>query len=219
MLVELLRRARRARRHRRRWRCCCAEHEGVPIAASTIAILGSWGVESAQRLIGPDRSTASCARTICCNGSACAGSRRTAANYYDWRTIPDVLEPGEELTASTSSSAASAARCAVSCRRRTCRCARRSTGPTSASSRCGARQQKRRRARFEKRRQGATDGGEGDASPAEATNDEQRQTARRRARDDALPSPDAMQVEIVTDRGGWNAFVKSQADRQHHTDL
>ena len=74
-----------------------AEHDGEPIAASTVAILGNWSLESAQRLIGPDRASQAAPELPAAVGVHALGQGARRASYYDWRTIPDVLEPGEEL--------------------------------------------------------------------------------------------------------------------------
>jgi lipid II:glycine glycyltransferase (peptidoglycan interpeptide bridge formation enzyme) len=72
------------------------EHEGVPIAASTIAILGTWGWnlhsgssgQSEHRKLRPNYLLQwECMRWVKAHGG----------EHYDWRTIPDVLEPGQEL--------------------------------------------------------------------------------------------------------------------------
>jgi peptidoglycan pentaglycine glycine transferase (the first glycine) len=72
------------------------EHEGEPIAASTIVILGAWGWnlhsgssgQSEHRKLRPNYLLQwECMRWVKARGG----------EQYDWRTIPDVLEPGEEL--------------------------------------------------------------------------------------------------------------------------
>lgn len=73
-----------------------AEHEGVPIAAATVAVLGkwSWNLHSGSsgqpehRKLRPNYLLQwECMRWVKAHG----------ADYYDWRTIPDILEPGQEL--------------------------------------------------------------------------------------------------------------------------
>src|SRR5260221_466998 len=73
-----------------------AEHEGVPVAAATVAVLGawSWNLHSGSsgrpehRKLRPNYLLQwECMRWAKAHG----------ADYYDWRTIPDVLQPGEEL--------------------------------------------------------------------------------------------------------------------------
>jgi lipid II:glycine glycyltransferase (peptidoglycan interpeptide bridge formation enzyme) len=73
-----------------------AEHEGTPIAAATAAVLGewSWNLHSGSSGLPEHRKLRpnyllqwECMRWVKAHGAA----------YYDWRTIPDVLKPGEEL--------------------------------------------------------------------------------------------------------------------------
>lgn len=73
-----------------------AEHNGEAIAASTVAVLGAWSWnlhsgssgEPAHRKLRPNYILQwECMRWAVKHG----------ADYYDWRTIPDVLKPGEEL--------------------------------------------------------------------------------------------------------------------------
>jgi lipid II:glycine glycyltransferase (peptidoglycan interpeptide bridge formation enzyme) len=72
------------------------EYEGQPIAAATVAVLGkwSWNLHSgssglpAHRKLRPNYLLQwECMRWVKAHG----------ADYYDWRTIPDILEPGQEL--------------------------------------------------------------------------------------------------------------------------
>ncbi|MBF6592190.1 MAG: peptidoglycan bridge formation glycyltransferase FemA/FemB family protein [Ktedonobacterales bacterium] len=72
------------------------EYQGEPIAAATVAVLGawSWNLHSgssgvvAHRKVRPNYLLQwECMRWVKAHGAA----------YYDWRTIPDVLEPGQEL--------------------------------------------------------------------------------------------------------------------------
>jgi lipid II:glycine glycyltransferase (peptidoglycan interpeptide bridge formation enzyme) len=73
-----------------------AESEGEAIAAATVAALGewSWNLHSgssgqpAHRKLRPNYLLQwECMRWLKARG----------ARYYDWRTIPDILEPGQEL--------------------------------------------------------------------------------------------------------------------------
>ncbi len=73
-----------------------AESEGEAIAASTVAVLGEWSWnlhsgssgQTAHRKLRPNYLLQwECMRW--CKGQG--------ARYYDWRTIPDILEPGQEL--------------------------------------------------------------------------------------------------------------------------
>ncbi len=73
-----------------------AEYNGAPIAAATVAALGewSWNLHSGSSGIPEHRKLRpnyllqwECMRWVKAHG----------ANYYDWRTIPDILEPGQEL--------------------------------------------------------------------------------------------------------------------------
>lgn len=73
-----------------------AEHEGVPIAASTVAVLGKWAWnlhsgssgQPEHRKLRPNYLLQwECMRWAKAHG----------ADYYDWRTIPDDPKPGVEL--------------------------------------------------------------------------------------------------------------------------
>jgi len=73
-----------------------AEHDSTPIAAATVAVLGrwSWNLHSGSsgqteyRKLRPNYLLQwECMRWAKAHGT----------DYYDWRTIPDVLKPGEEL--------------------------------------------------------------------------------------------------------------------------
>ena len=73
-----------------------AEYNGEPIAAATVAVLGewSWNLHSGSsgqpehRKLRPNYLLQwECMRWVKAHG----------ADYYDWRTIPDILEPGQEL--------------------------------------------------------------------------------------------------------------------------
>ena len=92
---QLFRRARRTRRHRRDGGAA-GRIQWEPIAAATVAILGkwSWNLHSGSsgspehRKLRPNYLLQwECMRWVKAHG----------ADYYDWRTIPDVLEPGQEL--------------------------------------------------------------------------------------------------------------------------
>ncbi|MGE5333331.1 MAG: lipid II:glycine glycyltransferase FemX [Nitrososphaerota archaeon] len=73
-----------------------AEYNGEPIAAATVAVLGtwSWNLHSGSSGLPEHRKLRpnyllqwECMRWVKAHG----------ADYYDWRTIPDILEPGQEL--------------------------------------------------------------------------------------------------------------------------
>ncbi len=73
-----------------------AESEGEAIAASTVAVLGTWawnlhsgssGVPAHRKLRPNYLLQWECMRWCKAHG----------AEHYDWRTIPDILEPGQEL--------------------------------------------------------------------------------------------------------------------------
>jgi peptidoglycan pentaglycine glycine transferase (the first glycine) len=73
-----------------------AESEGEAIAASTVAVLGEWSWnlhsgssgQTAHRKLRPNYLLQwECMRWV----------KGQGARYYDWRTIPDILEPGQEL--------------------------------------------------------------------------------------------------------------------------
>lgn len=73
-----------------------AEYEGVVVAAVTVAVLGDWawylhGASSEQlehRALRPNHPL----QWACMRWAKAHGAR-----FYDWRTIPDILQPGEEL--------------------------------------------------------------------------------------------------------------------------
>ncbi len=73
-----------------------AEHAGEPIAAVTVARLGAWawylhGASSGRpehRKLRPNHVT----QWECMRWAKARG-----VQFYDWRTIPDILKPGEEL--------------------------------------------------------------------------------------------------------------------------
>src|SRR6185437_5424266 len=73
-----------------------AEYNGEPIAAATVAVLGkwSWNLHSGSSGLPEHRKLRpnyllqwECMRWVKAHG----------ADYYDWRTIPDILESGQEL--------------------------------------------------------------------------------------------------------------------------
>ncbi|HEX9037651.1 MAG TPA: peptidoglycan bridge formation glycyltransferase FemA/FemB family protein [Ktedonobacterales bacterium] len=73
-----------------------AESDGEAIAASTVAVLGDWSwnlhsgssAQPAHRKLRPNYLLQwECMRWVKSQG----------ARFYDWRTIPDILEPGQEL--------------------------------------------------------------------------------------------------------------------------
>ncbi|HUY77038.1 MAG TPA: peptidoglycan bridge formation glycyltransferase FemA/FemB family protein [Ktedonobacterales bacterium] len=73
-----------------------AEANGEAIAASTVAVLGEWSwnlhsgssAQPEHRKLRPNYLLQwECMRWVKAHGAA----------YYDWRTIPDILEPGQEL--------------------------------------------------------------------------------------------------------------------------
>jgi lipid II:glycine glycyltransferase (peptidoglycan interpeptide bridge formation enzyme) len=72
------------------------EHDGVVVAAATVAVLGDWawylhGASSAlseHRTLRPNHPL----QWACMRWAKARG-----AQFYDWRTIPDILRPGKEL--------------------------------------------------------------------------------------------------------------------------
>jgi peptidoglycan pentaglycine glycine transferase (the first glycine) len=73
-----------------------AEHEGELVGALTVAVLGGWawymhGASSERpehRKLRPNHPL---------QWEAMRWAKARGARFYDWRTIPDVLEPGEDL--------------------------------------------------------------------------------------------------------------------------
>lgn len=73
-----------------------AEHEGQVVSAATVAVLGDWawylhGASSGRpehRALRPNHPL----QWACMRWAKARG-----AQFYDWRTIPDILRPGEEL--------------------------------------------------------------------------------------------------------------------------
>lgn len=73
-----------------------AEYEGIVVAAGTVAVLGRWAwymhgassILQEHRQLDPSRVLLwECMRW----------AKASGAEFYDWRSIPDVLKPGEEL--------------------------------------------------------------------------------------------------------------------------
>jgi peptidoglycan pentaglycine glycine transferase (the first glycine) len=73
-----------------------AEHEGVAIAAATVAVLGtwSWNLHSGSSGLPEHRKLRP---NYLLQWECMRWAKAHGADYYDWRTIPDVLKPGEEL--------------------------------------------------------------------------------------------------------------------------
>jgi peptidoglycan pentaglycine glycine transferase (the first glycine) len=73
-----------------------AEHEGVAIAAATVAVLGtwSWNLHSGSSGLAEHRKLRP---NYLLQWECMRWAKAHGAEYYDWRTIPDVLKPGEEL--------------------------------------------------------------------------------------------------------------------------
>jgi lipid II:glycine glycyltransferase (peptidoglycan interpeptide bridge formation enzyme) len=73
-----------------------AEHEGVAIAAATVAVLGtwSWNLHSGSSGLAEHRKLRP---NYLLQWECMRWAKTHGADYYDWRTIPDVLKPGEEL--------------------------------------------------------------------------------------------------------------------------
>ena len=73
-----------------------AEHKGVPVAAATVAVLGrwAWNLHSGSSGVSEHRKLRP---NYLLQWECMRWAKGLAADYYDWRTIPDVLKPGEEL--------------------------------------------------------------------------------------------------------------------------
>ncbi|MGO8951613.1 MAG: lipid II:glycine glycyltransferase FemX [Ktedonobacterales bacterium] len=74
-----------------------AEQEGgIPIAAATVAVLGkwSWNLHSGSSGLTEHRKLRP---NYLLQWECMRWAKAHGAEYYDWRTIPDVLKPGEEL--------------------------------------------------------------------------------------------------------------------------
>lgn len=73
-----------------------AEHQGTPIAAATVAVLGSWcwNLHSGSSALPEHRTLRP---NYLLQWECMRWARAHGAEYYDWRTIPDILEPGQEL--------------------------------------------------------------------------------------------------------------------------
>src|SRR6185437_2099478 len=147
-----------------------AEYDGEPIAAATVAVLGkwSWNLHSGSsgqpehRKLRPNYLLQwECMRWVKAHG----GER------YDWRTIPDVLEPGQELYGvyEFKRGFGGEVRRVMPTQDLPLRPAL--YWPYTGIVSLRRAQQKRRRARFEKQRQAKLTATKG-ASPAEATNDD-----------------------------------------------
>jgi peptidoglycan pentaglycine glycine transferase (the first glycine) len=73
-----------------------AEHEGVPVAAATVAVLGTWAWNLHSGSSGrPEHRKLR--PNYLLQWECMRWAKAHGADYYDWRTIPDVLQPGEEL--------------------------------------------------------------------------------------------------------------------------
>ncbi len=70
--------------------------DGTPIAASTVAVLGtwSWNLHSGSSGLTEHRKLRP---NYLLQWECMRWAKAHGAEYYDWRTIPDVLKPGEEL--------------------------------------------------------------------------------------------------------------------------
>jgi lipid II:glycine glycyltransferase (peptidoglycan interpeptide bridge formation enzyme) len=73
-----------------------AESNGEAIAASTVAVLGkwAWNLHSGSSGIPAHRKLRP---NYLLQWEAMRWCKAHGADYYDWRTIPDLLEPGQEL--------------------------------------------------------------------------------------------------------------------------
>ncbi len=73
-----------------------AEYKGVPIAASTVAVLGkwSWNLHSGSSGLPEHRKLRP---NYLLQWECMRWAKAQGADFYDWRTIPDKLEPGQEL--------------------------------------------------------------------------------------------------------------------------
>ena len=73
-----------------------AESDGVAIAASTVAVLGkwAWNLHSGSSGIPAHRKLRP---NYLLQWEAMRWCKAHGADFYDWRTIPDILEPGQEL--------------------------------------------------------------------------------------------------------------------------
>ena len=72
------------------------QEDGVPIAAATVAVLGrwSWNLHSGSSGLTEHRKLRP---NYVLQWECMRWAKAHGAEYYDWRTIPDVLKPGEEL--------------------------------------------------------------------------------------------------------------------------
>jgi lipid II:glycine glycyltransferase (peptidoglycan interpeptide bridge formation enzyme) len=73
-----------------------AEQNGEAIAAATVAVLGdwSWNLHSGSSGVPEHRKPRP---NYVLQWECMRWAKGHGAAYYDWRTIPDVLKPGEEL--------------------------------------------------------------------------------------------------------------------------
>lgn len=73
-----------------------AEQNGEAIAAATVAVLGdwSWNLHSGSSGVPEHRKARP---NYVLQWECMRWAKGHGAAYYDWRTIPDVLKPGEEL--------------------------------------------------------------------------------------------------------------------------
>ncbi len=73
-----------------------AEHEGEPVAAATVAVLGTWSWNLHSGSSGKPEHRKLRPNYIL-QWECMRWAKAHGADFYDWRTIPDVLQPGEEL--------------------------------------------------------------------------------------------------------------------------
>lgn len=73
-----------------------AEHEGTPIAAATVAVLGTWSWNLHSGSSGQQEHR-KLRPNYLLQWECMRWAKHHGAEFYDWRTIPDVLKPGEEL--------------------------------------------------------------------------------------------------------------------------
>jgi peptidoglycan pentaglycine glycine transferase (the first glycine) len=72
------------------------QEDGIPIAVSTVAVLGnwSWNLHSGSSGLPAHRKLRP---NYLLQWECMRWAKSHGADYYDWRTIPDILKPGEEL--------------------------------------------------------------------------------------------------------------------------
>jgi len=73
-----------------------AEHEGTPVAAATVATLGAWSWNLHSGSSGKPEHR-KLRPNYLLQWECMKWAKAHGAQFYDWRTIPDVLKPGEEL--------------------------------------------------------------------------------------------------------------------------